>query len=190
MHLTWRVTILGFPLRGLGALAVASLLAGVALGSPAAALGSPADAAGYATGGAADAWLVPPAPLRIAAPFDRPTSDWGPGHRGIDVWLTAGSIVNSPGDGVVTFAGRIAGRGVVVVTHPSGLRSTLEPVTASGHVGDEVRMRDPIGALELVGSHCVPRACLHWGVRRGDNYVDPLDVTRGFGPIRLLPLRD
>jgi murein DD-endopeptidase MepM/ murein hydrolase activator NlpD len=163
-------------MRGLWALALASVLVGVALGSPAAAV--------------VDGWLVPPAPLQIAAVFERPASDWGPGHRGIDLWLGEGSRVTAPGDGIVTFAGMIAGRGVVVVTHPSGLRSTLEPVTASVSVGSRIREGEELGVLEIAGSHCAPRACLHWGVRRGDEYLDPLDVTRGFGPIRLLPLRE
>ena len=137
-----------------------------------------------------DTWLDPPAPLVIAAPFDPPQSAWGAGHRGIDVWLEEGEPVVSPGDGVVTFAGEVAGRGIVVVLHASGLRSTLEPVTASVSVGDPVVGGDHVGVLEARGSHCAPRTCLHWGVRRGDDYVDPLDVLSGYGPIRLLPLRE
>ena len=135
------------------------------------------------------AWLDPPAPLSIAAPFERPRSEWGPGHRGVDLWGQEGDAVVSPGAGVVTFAGMVAGRGVVVILHPSGLRSTLEPVTASVTVGEQVRAGEEVGTVALTGSHCAPRACLHWGVRRGAEYVDPLNVTRGFGPIRLLPLR-
>lgn len=135
-------------------------------------------------------WLEAPVPMHVAAVFDRPRSEWGPGHRGIDLWVADGDTVRSPGDGVVTFAGPVAGRGVVVVLHPSGLRSTLEPVTASVRVGDAVSAGDALGSISVVGSHCAPRACLHWGVRRGEDYLDPLDVLRGYGPIRLLPLRD
>ena len=159
---------------------VALSLAAIAGAAPA----LPAAASGQ------DTWLDAPAPLEIAAGFERPASDWGPGHRGIDLWLAAGAQVLAPGDGVVTFAGRVAERGVVVVSHPSGLRSTLEPVTASVAIGERVHIGDAVGTLELSGSHCPPRACLHWGVRRGDAYVDPLDVLRGYGPIRLLPLKE
>ena len=166
-------------------LSIAATVAALSLATIAgAAPASPATASGQNT------WLDAPAPVEIAAVFERPASDWGPGHRGIDLWLAAGAQVLAPGDGVVTFAGRVAGRGVVVVSHPSGLRSTLEPVTASVDVGQRVLPGDALGMLELNGSHCAPRACLHWGVRRGDAYVDPLDVLRGFGPIRLLPLRE
>jgi murein DD-endopeptidase MepM/ murein hydrolase activator NlpD len=166
-------------IRALGALAAALALVGYAAATPAAA--APLAASPHT-------WLDPPVPVLIAALFERPASDWGPGHRGIDLWLDEGSEVRSPGDGVVTFAGDVAGIGIVVVLHPSGLRSTLEPVSASVQVGESVVSGATLGSLELTGSHCAPRACLHWGVRRGDEYLDPLDVLRGYGPIRLLPL--
>jgi murein DD-endopeptidase MepM/ murein hydrolase activator NlpD len=168
--------VLGVPLRGLGSLALASLLVGAALCTPAR--------------GETDDWLGAPADLEIAAVFDPPRSEWGPGHRGVDLWLDEGAEVTSPGDGVITFAGDVAGRGVVVILHPSGLRSTLEPVAPSVAMGQDVRRGAVVGTLEAVGSHCAPRECVHWGVRRGEDYIDPLDVLEGFGPIRLLPLRD
>jgi len=182
--------ILGRRQRGLVALAAAVLLVGVAAGSPAAG-GEPEVAVGMAAhGNQWTGWLDPPVPLRIAAAFDAPESDWGAGHRGIDLWLESGADVAAPGDGIVTFAGRVAGRGVVVVAHTSGLRSTLEPVAATLERGATVRAGTTVGTLEVPGTHCAPKACLHWGVRRGDEYVDPLDVLRGYGPIRLLPLRE
>jgi hypothetical protein len=86
----------------------------------------------------------------------------------------------------VAFAGRIAGRGVVVVSH-GDTRTTYEPVTAVVAPGDAVAAGDVIGHLELVGSHCFPRACQHWGWLRGETYLDPLRLVGG-GPVRLLPL--
>jgi hypothetical protein len=44
-----------------------------------------------------------------------------------------------------------------------------------------------LGTLQLGASHCFPRACLHWGWRRAETYLDPLLLVGG-GPIRLLPL--
>jgi hypothetical protein len=84
------------------------------------------------------------------------------------------------------FAGRIAGRGVVVVGH-GATRTTYEPVAASVAVGSALAAGDVIGVLELPGSHCFPRACLHWGWIAGDTYLDPLRLV-GAGPVRLLPL--
>jgi hypothetical protein len=39
----------------------------------------------------------------------------------------------------------------------------------------------------MFGSHCLPSACLHLGVRDGADYLDPLDFLTT-GPIRLLPV--
>ena len=41
----------------------------------------------------------------------------------------------------------------------------------------------------LLGGHagCPWPACLHWGLRRGETYLDPLSLLRR-GPVRLLPL--
>ena len=56
----------------------------------------------------------------------------------------------------------------------SVVRASPAAGTAVGTVG-----RDP--------GHCAPRTCVHWGVRAGDTYVDPLDLLAGFGPVVLLP---
>ena len=88
--------------------------------------------------------------------------------------------------GAVTFAGSLAGRGVVVVDH-GATRTTYEPVAASVAVGTPVAAGAQVGTLELAGSHCFPRACLHWGWIEGETYLDPLRLV-GAGPVRLLPL--
>ena len=54
-------------------------------------------------------------------------------------------------------------------------------------VGDVVGRGGVIGTLQRSSSHCFPRSCLHWGLRRGEAYLDPLTLV-GAGPIRLLPL--
>jgi hypothetical protein len=88
--------------------------------------------------------------------------------------------------GTVAFAGKLAGRGVVVVSH-GDTRTTYEPVRASVDVGDRVGRGEAIGSLAFFGSHCLPRSCLHWGWLRGETYLDPLRLI-GTGPVRLLPL--
>jgi len=76
---------------------------------------------------------------------------------------------------------------VVVVGHGS-TRTTYEPVTATVGVGDRVDAGQVIGRLELFGSHCFPRWCLHWGLIEGrQHYLDPLTLV-GAAPVRLLPL--
>jgi murein DD-endopeptidase MepM/ murein hydrolase activator NlpD len=127
-------------------------------------------------------------PFRAVRLFDRPETPWGAGHRGIDLEATAGDVVLSPGDGIVTFAGPVVDRGVVTIGHFGDLVSSLEPVAATVAVGETVSAGDPIGFVTDERGHCGKEPCLHWGVRRGGRYLNPLDVLAGFGPVRLLPL--
>jgi murein DD-endopeptidase MepM/ murein hydrolase activator NlpD len=131
-------------------------------------------------------WPLRPAPDDVIHGFDPPDDPWGSGHRGVDLRGTAGAEVHAAGDGVVTFAGVLAGRGVVTVTTGS-LRTTYEPVTPKVGFGDVVRAGGVIATLDLSGGHCLPIACLHWGLLRGTTYLDPLSLV-GAGPVRLLPL--
>ncbi|MDQ2755406.1 MAG: M23 family metallopeptidase, partial [Actinomycetota bacterium] len=80
----------------------------------------------------------------------------------------------SPTAGTVTFAGDVAGRPVLVVTHPGGLRSTLEPATASVPVGTAAGAGASVGTVNATPGHCAPATCVHWGVLRGGTYLDPL----------------
>lgn len=143
-------------------------------------LGGAQPASGLTPGGG-----IAPVPGRVATGFDPPAERWGTGHRGVDLRASAGSTVRAPAAGVVSFAGRVAGRGVVVVDHGE-VRSTLEPVRATVAVGRTVAAGDPVGVLEP-GHDCGPGApCLHWGLRRGEEYLDPLSLLAG-GSVRLLP---
>jgi murein DD-endopeptidase MepM/ murein hydrolase activator NlpD len=155
------------------------LVAFVSLAWPAGAVGAPVDPVPVGV------WPLQPTP-RVVRAFDPPDSTWGAGHRGVDLAGSVGQPVHAALAGRVSFAAPLAGRGVVVVDHGS-TRTTYEPVAPTVRVGDEVARGQPIGTLELVGSHCFPAACLHWGWRRGDTYLDPLLLVGG-GPIVLLPL--
>ena len=139
-------------------------------------------------GAAADpvgVWPLQPEPVVVHG-FDPPDSPYGAGHRGVDLLGTVGQPVLAPLPGAVTFAGSLAGRGVVVVDH-GATRTTYEPVAATVAVGTSVAAGAQVGSLELAGSHCFPRACLHWGWIEGETYLDPLRLV-GAGPVRLLPL--
>jgi murein DD-endopeptidase MepM/ murein hydrolase activator NlpD len=135
---------------------------------------------------AVDGWTRP-VPGALARPFDPPAEEWGAGHRGVDLAARAGEPVRSPAPGVVSFAGRVADKPVVVVTHADGLRSTFEPVTAAVGRGDQVAAGDVVGSLAPAAGHCAPAGCLHWGVLRGDVYLDPLALLGEAAPIVLLP---
>lgn len=132
-------------------------------------------------------WPLTPRP-RVVSGFDAPTSPWGSGHRGVDLLGRIGQPVRTSLAGRVSFAAQLAGRGVVVVDH-GGVRTTYEPVGARVRLGEAVTRGEVIGRLQRAASHCFPRACLHWGLRRGATYLDPLTLV-GVGPVRLLPLED
>ncbi len=136
---------------------------------------------------AALAFTWPVSPPAVVRSFDPPPRPWLAGHRGADLAAAAGATVVAAGPGTVLFAGVVAGRGVVSVAHPGGLRSTYEPVAAAVAPGDAVDAGTPIGTLTAGHPGCPAAACLHWGLRRGDAYLDPLALL-GRGRVRLLPL--
>jgi murein DD-endopeptidase MepM/ murein hydrolase activator NlpD len=129
----------------------------------------------------------PTQPAQVVRVFDPPPRPWLAGHRGIDLAAAPSAPVRAAGAGTIVYAGVIAGRGVVSVAHPGGLRTTYEPVTPTVAVGDAVAPGDTLGTLEAGHPGCPAAACLHWGLRRGDVYLDPLALL-GLGRARLLPL--
>ena len=132
-------------------------------------------------------WPLDPRPA-VLARFDPPQETWGAGHRGVDLAAAVGQPVLAPSDGVVTFSSVVVDRGVVVVTAASGLRSSLEPVTGTVPVGTPVARGQRVGQVSPSTGHCAPVTCLHWGVRRGETYLDPLALVAPRRVI-LLPLR-
>jgi murein DD-endopeptidase MepM/ murein hydrolase activator NlpD len=136
----------------------------------------------------APAWSAPlDGDLRVTRPFDPPPDPFGAGHRGVDLAGIPGGRVLAAGAGVVVFAGMVAGRPVVSIDHPGGLRTTYEPVAPSVAAGQPVARGSPIGRLSAGHSGCPVAACLHWGLRRGEVYLDPLGLVRPV-QVRLLPL--
>ncbi|MGW6714318.1 murein hydrolase activator EnvC family protein [Streptomyces globisporus] len=127
--------------------------------------------------------------------WEPPAGPYGPGHRGVDLAAGPGARVLAAADGRVSFAGRVAGRGVLAIeVAGSGsppLRTTYEPVRSLVEEGATVRAGRPVGVLEEGPFHCAA-GCLHWGLRRGDAYLDPLSLLPpGLlrrGPSRLLPV--
>ena len=129
-------------------------------------------------------WPLRPVP-HVVRGFTPPALPWGAGHRGVDLAAAPGSTVYAAGAGQVTFAGSLAGRGVVTITHGE-LRTTYLPVRASVRAGSRVTAGQAIGVVENVPGHC-PAGCLHWGLLRGPVYLDPLALL-GRAPVRLLPV--
>jgi murein DD-endopeptidase MepM/ murein hydrolase activator NlpD len=168
--------------------AIVALMIGVAVVAACGGRARPAFAAPHPTPVAQARFRWPldghPQVVRRFAPPPRP---WLPGHRGVDLAADTGVPVYAAGPGVVRFAGGLAGRGVVSIDHTDGLRTTYEPVTATVSADQVVRAGDVIGHLEAGHPGCPVAACLHWGLRCGDVYLDPLALV-GAAHVRLLPL--
>lgn len=138
---------------------------------------------------AAAVWVTPlDGPVVVRRPFEPPSVRWGSGHRGVDLAGGPGAAVRAAGAGTVTYAGVLAGRGVVVVTH-GALRTTYEPVSAIADVGDVVRAGTVVALLDAghQGPAARGEALLHWGLLRGETYLDPLSLLPR-GPSRLVPV--
>ena len=119
--------------------------------------------------------------------FEAPAKKWLPGHRGVDLHAPPGTVVRAPEGGTVTFSGVVVDREVLTVDHGDGNRSSFEPVEALVHTGDRVvkgqqiaRVADP--------AHGPAGRSVHWGVREGDEYVNPLQFVADLRPSVLLPV--
>ena len=123
---------------------------------------------------------IPPVDAPISDPFRPPSTRYGAGNRGLEYATVPGTAVRASGDGTVVFAGTIAGSLYVTLDHADGLRTsysylaTIEVVT-----GQHLRQGARVGTT---GSR------LHFGVRSGDTYLDPVLLFAG-GPtvVELLP---
>jgi murein DD-endopeptidase MepM/ murein hydrolase activator NlpD len=120
--------------------------------------------------------------------FDPPTVTFGPGHRGVDLFAKQGEAVLAAASGTVAFVGSIAGKPVISINHGE-VRTTYEPVVSTLHSGDQVALGQVIGELAS-GGHCSApkiKTCLHWGLREGKKYLDPLLlIGNGSGQLRLV----
>ncbi len=160
-------------------LAVVALAVAPIAGSVGLAAGLPAFAAAAAPEQVA---YRPPTDGPVLDPFRPPPRPWLAGNRGIEYRTVPGSALTAIGAGTVTFAGPVAGRTVISVQHPDGLRSSLTGVGALlVRAGDQVEGGQVVAAAE---------ATVHLGVRRGETYIDPASLwgTDGRGVVFLVPL--
>lgn len=137
-------------------------------------------------GGPSWEWPLAPTP-RVLRAFDPPDKPWLSGHRGVDLEAVHDAVpVTTPESGTVSFVGVVVDRPVITIDHENGLRSSFEPVESSLATGDAVAKGDVIGTL--LPGHCGALPCVHWGVRRGEDYLNPLEFVIDLRPSILLPL--
>jgi len=126
----------------------------------------------------------PPVEGAVVRRFEPPSTDYGPGHRGVDLDAVPGTPVRAAERGRVHHAGAVAGVIWVSIDHRDGIRTSYGPL-ASLRVrsGDEVERGEVIGLLAS-GDHGQPDVDhgLHLGARRGDVYIDPMQLPGLSGP--------
>lgn len=136
------------------------------------------------------AWL-PPVDGEVTRAFLAPAFAYGPGHRGVDFAAPPGTPVRASGDGVVAFAGAVAGSLHVVVAHDGHLRTTYAFLAGIAvRDGQRVGRGQVVGTAGSTGPEHDQRG-LHFGVRLGDRYIDPqrlLEVCDLTQLVRLVPV--
>lgn len=128
-------------------------------------------------GASASAQAVPPylRPVEgaIIRHFEPPPTPFSAGHRGIDMAVPLGTEVVAANDGVVAFAGAVAGELFVSIDHSDGIRTTYSFLSlVSVTRGATVTRGQPIG-LSGPGHAGSTQPHLHFGARIGDTYIDP-----------------
>jgi len=129
----------------------------------------------------ADAAAVyrPPVDAPVVDGFALPNGPYRAGNRGLEYATVPGTPVRAIGDGLVVFAGPVAGNRAVTVLHPDGLRSSYSYLA-------EVIV--PVGVHVIIGQTLgTAGERLHLGVRSGGTYLDPAGLFTTTG-VRLVPV--
>jgi len=126
---------------------------------------------------------IAPVPGAVVRPFAPPQTRYGPGHRGVDLSATPDDLVVAAMDGVVTFAGKVAGEPWLTLRHADGLETTYGGVVATVRAGQQVAIGQAVGRLRHGRRH------LDWGVRFGEVYLDPAGLLIGWRAM-LVPVTD
>ena len=115
--------------------------------------------------------LVPPLPGSVIREF-APIGRYG-GHWGVDIAGSEFQGVKAPIDGVIAFAGSVAGMNTVTIRGSGGLRVSVSYLAlVLTQTGTEIAAGQVVG---LTGApHGVPG--VHLSVRVGGAYRDPLPL--------------
>ena len=120
--------------------------------------------------------MLPPA--ACAAPsctagYGWPVKGYSGSSPEIDIRAEPGTRLYAPSDGIISFAGIVAGKNVVSITHSKGRISTFEPAQTGLAVKTHVKKGQEIGWVEGGSDHCRD-ICVQWGIKTGEkSYLDP-----------------
>jgi murein DD-endopeptidase MepM/ murein hydrolase activator NlpD len=101
-----------------------------------------------------------------------PFSEEGEFHKGVDLGAPAGTAVHVTADGVVRFADRQSGYGLVVVVDHGSLETLYAHLSKMYvHPGQEIRRGELVGAVGATGRVTTPH--LHYEVHQNGRPVNP-----------------
>ena len=107
---------------------------------------------------------------QLSRAFVAPATEYGAGHRGIDLPASSGERLVAPTDVRVAFAGRVVDRDVVTLDADGGWLATFDGATSLVEVGSMVEAGEPVAVVSPT-PHCV---CVHVSLRYSGEYVNPL----------------
>jgi hypothetical protein len=125
--------------------------------------------------------------------YQSPLTEYGAGHRGIDLPATMGSEVIPPVSGEISFSGQVGYRDSISIKFAGTMWASLEPVCSDMSEGTLVSAGEPIGTVCQTNPnyqwHC-EITCIHFGTRTENGYFSPLALIGGLPVSRLVPLGD
>ena len=107
---------------------------------------------------------------QLSRAFVAPATEYGAGHRGIDVPASSGERLVAPTGVRVAFAGRVVDRDVVTLDAGGGWLATFDGATSLFEVGSMVETGEPMAVV----SPTPDCACVHVSLRYRGEYVNPL----------------
>jgi hypothetical protein len=107
---------------------------------------------------------------QVGRGFLAPATEFGAGHRGIDLPAVVGERLVAPARVRVAFAGRVVDRDVVTLDAGGGWLATFDGATSTLETGLVLEAGAPVAVVSPT-PHC---ACVHVSLRYGGEYVNPL----------------
>lgn len=129
-------------------------------------------------GGRVPRWIPPVIPMIVTRYMKLPKTQWGAGHRGIDLRVIPGEPILAPAAGILVQGGLIGGEGYLSV-QAGTVRYTFTPVAPLPEEewllpGEPVLPGEPLAMAVGFGHKGCFAACVHFGVIGPTGYLDPM----------------
>lgn len=112
---------------------------------------------------------------RWQSDFEAPKTEFGAGHRGVDIDLEIDSKIKAPASGTLYFKGLVVDREVVTIRTTDGYLASFEPACTDQKVGAEVKVGEEFAwhcePQEGYAYHC--ESCVHFSARSEFGYISP-----------------